>query len=80
MKDGEPGCQLRYFSSLDPGLELDYANTYPFNEPLECMKSLVLQIQNFRIFMTSGNNTMSERSPGEVPVLTDVLTVLSSTQ
>ena len=52
-RESQETSQLRYFSSPDPGFELDYANTsYPFNELLECMKSLVLQIQNFRISMT----------------------------
>ena len=45
------------------------ANIYPTNELLECMKGLVLQIQNYRISMTQGNNRISKRSPSEVPVL-----------
>ena len=51
------------------GFELAHPNIYPINELLECMKGLVLQIQNYRISMTQGNNRISERSPSEVPVL-----------
>jgi hypothetical protein len=39
------------------------------DELLECMKGLVLQIQNYRISMTQGNNKVFERSPSEVSVL-----------
>jgi hypothetical protein len=34
---------------------------------LDCVKGLVLQIQNYRISTTPGNNKISERSPSEVP-------------
>jgi hypothetical protein len=44
---------------------------YPISERLECMKGLVLQVQNYRISMTQGNNSESERSPSEGPVLID---------
>ena len=33
------------------------------------MKGSVLQIQNYRISMTQGNNRISKRSPSEDPVL-----------
>ena len=45
------------------GFELAHPNIYPINELLECMKGLVLQIQNYRISMTQGNNRISERNP-----------------
>ena len=51
------------------GFELAHPNIYPIKELLKCMKRLVLQIQNYRIFMTRGNNRISERSPSEVSVL-----------
>ena len=44
-------------------------NIYPIDELLEYIKGLVLQIQNYRIPITQGNNRISERSPSEVPVL-----------
>ena len=39
-----------------------YPNIYPI---MECMKKPVLQIQNYRISMTQGNNRISEKSPSE---------------
>ena len=48
---------------------MSYPIIYPTDELLEFMKQLVLQIQNYRIFMTKGNSGMSERSPSEDPVL-----------
>ena len=33
------------------GSELTYPNIYPIDELMECMKGLVLQIQNYRISM-----------------------------
>jgi hypothetical protein len=42
---------------------------YPIAELLECTKGLVLQIQNYRISMTQGNNRISERSLIEISVL-----------
>ena len=45
------------------GFELAHPNIYPINELLECMKGLVLQIQNPRVSMTQGNNRLSKRSP-----------------
>ena len=51
------------------GFELAHPNIYPIYELLECMKGLVLQIQNYRISMTQGNNRISKRSPSEDPVL-----------
>ena len=55
-----PGCG---------GFELAHPNIYPIYELLECVKVPVLQIQNYRISMTQGNDRISERSPSEVPVL-----------
>lgn len=37
----------------------------------ECMKPLVLQIQNYRTSITQGNNGIPESSSREVPVLTE---------
>ena len=51
------------------GFELSLSNIHSISELLECMKGLVLQIQNFRISMTQGNNRIFKRSPSEVPVL-----------
>ena len=53
------------------GFELAHPNIYPTSELLECMKGLVLQIQNYRISMTQGNCRISEWSPCEVPVSRD---------
>jgi hypothetical protein len=39
------------------------------DELLECRKRPVLQSQSCRISMTPGSNRISERSPGEDPVL-----------
>lgn len=46
-----------------------YPKAYPIDELLKYMKGLVLQIQNYRISMTQGDNRLSNRSPSEVPVL-----------
>jgi hypothetical protein len=32
------------------------------NELLDCMDGLVLQIKNYRIYMTQGNNRIAKRS------------------
>ena len=53
----------------DPGFELAYPNIYSICEFLKCMKGLALEIQSCKISMTQGNNRISERSPGEEPVL-----------
>ena len=50
------------------GFQLVHPNIYPIIDLLECMKGLVLQIQNYRISMTQGNSRISERRPSEVPV------------
>jgi len=39
--------------------ELACPNIYPIDELLECVKRPVLQIQNYRISMTHGNNKIS---------------------
>ena len=46
-----------------------YANIYPIDELLECMKGLVLQMQSYRRSIKQGNNRISKRSPSEVQVL-----------
>ena len=46
-----------------------HPNIYPIYELLECMKGLVLQIQNYRISMTQGNNRIFEKSLSAVLVL-----------
>ena len=46
-----------------------HPNIYPIDELLKYMKGPVLQIQNYRMSMTQGNNRISEKSPGEVLVL-----------
>ena len=51
------------------GFELAHPNIYPIDELLKYMKGPVLQIQNYRMSMTQGNNRISEKSPGEVLVL-----------
>ena len=51
------------------GFELAHPNIYPINELLVFTKGPALQIQNYRISMTQGNNRISKRSPSEVPVL-----------
>jgi hypothetical protein len=43
----------------------------PIDELVKCMKRLVLQIQNYRLSMSQGNNRISERGLSEVPVLVD---------
>ena len=48
---------------------MSYPIIYPTDELLEFMKQLVLQIQNYRIFITQSNNRITERSPSEDPVL-----------
>lgn len=42
-----------------------HLNIYPICKLLECVKGLVLQIQNYRIYITHANNRISERSPCE---------------
>lgn len=49
--------------------ELALPNIYNINELLEGIKGLVLQIQNYRIPMTQDSKRVSQRSPGEVPLL-----------
>ena len=51
------------------GFELAHPKIYPSDELLECMRKPVSQIQNYSISRTKGNNTISKRSPSEVPVL-----------
>ena len=46
-----------------------YPNFYPIDELLEFMEEPVLQIPNYRISMTQGNNRISKRGPNEVSVL-----------
>lgn len=49
--------------------DLAHPNIYRIYELLECMKGLILQIQSCRFSMTPGNNSISDRSPSEDPVL-----------
>lgn len=42
------------------------------NELLDCMDGLVLQIKNYRIYMTQGNNRIAKRSSHEDTVLIGV--------
>ena len=55
-------AQIHSFESAHP-------NIYPIYELLVHMKGPFLQIQNYRISMTQGNNKVFERSPSEVSVL-----------
>jgi hypothetical protein len=48
---------------------LAHPNIHPINELLEHMRGPVLQTQSVSISITQGNNMISERSPGENPVL-----------
>jgi hypothetical protein len=61
--------QLATTQTQIQGFEIAHCNIYPISELLECIKKPVLQIQNYGISMTQGNNRMPERSPSEVPVL-----------
>jgi hypothetical protein len=47
--------------------EIAHSNIYPTNKLQECIKGPILQNQSCRI--TQGNTRISERSPGEGPVL-----------
>ena len=51
------------------GFELAHTNIHPIYKLLKCVKGPVLQIQSCRIFMTQGNNRISERRLGEDPGL-----------
>lgn len=51
------------------GFELGNLNIYTVYDLLEFMKGLALQTQSCRTSMTQGNNTISKRSPSEVPIL-----------
>lgn len=44
------------------GFELAHTNTYPIDELLECMKVPMLQIQNYRIYITQGNRVIPEET------------------
>ena len=60
-----------YHSGPDPELLFSWP-TPTYNciyELLEHMKGLVLQSQSDRISVVQGNNRVSEKSPGEDPVL-----------
>jgi hypothetical protein len=68
--------QLSYHPGPDAGLELAHPNIYPTYEHLENMKGQVLQIQSYTISpaqgnnrMAHGNNRISQRNPGDDPVL-----------
>lgn len=51
------------------GFELAHPDIYSVDELLGCMNEQVLQMQNYRISMTHGDNRIAERSPSEVSVL-----------
>ena len=51
------------------GFESAQLHTYAIYKLLEHTKGLFLQIQNYKIFVTQGNNRISKRSPSEVSVL-----------
>jgi hypothetical protein len=53
----------------EQGFELAHPNNYPMDKLLELGKSVFLQNQICRISIVQGNNRMSERNPGENPVL-----------
>ena len=70
------GSTAAVLTSSDPSqaqvqaFALAHLNMHPItDELLEFMKRLVLQIQNYRIFMTQGNSRISEMCSGEDPVL-----------
>jgi hypothetical protein len=48
---------------------LVHPNIHLIYELLEHMKGPILQIQSCRISMAQGNNQITERSPGDDPVL-----------
>jgi hypothetical protein len=52
-----------------PSYSQALSNIYPIQEFLEHAKGPILQTQSCRISMTQGNNGISERNPGEDPVL-----------
>lgn len=54
--------QLRYREQIQD-FKLAHPNFYPIYKLMEHVKGLVLQIQSFRISMTKGNYSISERSP-----------------
>lgn len=56
------------YQAQNQGFGLVHPNIHTINELLECIKGLVLWIQNYRIFRTQGNNKISERSPSKIPV------------
>ena len=70
-QESQQADQLRTSQFHFQDLELAYPNIYPIGELLESRKGLVLQIQNYRISITQGNNRICKRSPSEVPVLTE---------
>ena len=75
---GQESRRASRLTSLDSsqaqiqGFELAHASTYPIEELLECMKGSVLQIQNYRVSMTQGDNRISKRSPSEGPILIEL--------
>lgn len=53
------------------GSELAHPNIYSIDELLEHINGLVLQVQNFKLPMTQGNNRISRRYPSKGPLLID---------
>lgn len=58
-----------YIKVRTQGSKLVHPNIYPICELLEFVKSLVLQGLVCRVPTTQGDNSVSERSPGENPAL-----------
>lgn len=48
-----------------------HPNIYSIDELLEHINGLVLQVQNFKLPMTQGNNRISRRYPSKGPLLID---------
>ncbi|KAL6053888.1 hypothetical protein STEG23_003715 [Scotinomys teguina] len=64
------GLCICFHKLLDnQGYELAHSNIHLIYELLEQVKEMSLQIQNSRISMTQGNNSISKKSPSESPSL-----------
>lgn len=55
--------------ALIQGFGMAHPSIHPTDKLLEDVKGLVLQIQNSRISMIQGNNSIFERSPRKVSIL-----------
>ena len=56
------------FQAQIQGFELTDPNIYLITELLGCVKGPVLQVRNYKIYMTQDNNRISKESSREVPV------------